>query len=261
MLDKVFYINLDRRSDRDYHMSCQIKDANLSGLTERVSAIDGAKINFDNKKLLSDYVTDKGLYDTLNINQKLFTKLTKGGMGCALSHLKVWQKIIKQNIPYSLILEDDVVLDKDLVQKLDILRPFTPKKFDMLFLGYHPNTAKYINKLYSVYGKAKNVRGLFGYVVSLQGAKKLVKAFPITHQIDTEIWKMPVDAYILNPNYKLITSPTSEESSRFGTDIQTREYFGEYLDRYITNSNKFKYFIFACLVVFIFIYSKKMKYI
>ncbi len=37
--------------------------------------------------------------------------LSKGAIGCALSHLKTYQAIIDQNLPYGLVLEDDTKLE------------------------------------------------------------------------------------------------------------------------------------------------------
>jgi GR25 family glycosyltransferase involved in LPS biosynthesis len=44
---KIFYINLDRRPDRDENVKKQIKHLGLEDVTKRVSASDGSKLNLD----------------------------------------------------------------------------------------------------------------------------------------------------------------------------------------------------------------------
>lgn len=43
---------------------------------------------------------------------------TTGELGCALSHISLYRKIVEQNIPVALILEDDVVLQAEVAQVL-----------------------------------------------------------------------------------------------------------------------------------------------
>jgi len=46
------------------------------------------------------------------------TWLTRGAIGCALSHLNIYRRMINEQIPYALILEDDMVLPPDFVGHL-----------------------------------------------------------------------------------------------------------------------------------------------
>ncbi|AWX83275.1 TPA: glycosyltransferase family 25 protein [Klebsiella pneumoniae] len=60
-----------------------------------------------------------------------------GEIGCTLSHIKVYEKIIDDNIPYCLILEDDAIFDHRLY---DFLKSFTDSvrlknENDLLILG------------------------------------------------------------------------------------------------------------------------------
>lgn len=41
------------------------------------------------------------------------TWLTRGAIGCALSHLNIYKKMIQEDIPFALILEDDMILPSD----------------------------------------------------------------------------------------------------------------------------------------------------
>ena len=86
---------------------------------------------------------------------------------------------------------------------------YAPQNFDILFLGYHDTSIKYIYKIINKYiEQASSVYGLFGYIVTQSGAKKLLDMFPITKQIDTEISMSlsHIDAYVVAPEYRLIFS-------------------------------------------------------
>src|SRR4029078_1537214 len=93
MFDKIYYINLERRKDRDDHMKSLLNKFNLYDKSERIQAVDGNKINIYE---LTGIITDKGIRDAHNNYQKVFTFLTKGGIGCALSHKKIWE-LVKNN--------------------------------------------------------------------------------------------------------------------------------------------------------------------
>ena len=44
--------------------------------------------------------------------EKFGRELTPGELGCSLSHIRLWEKMVKENIPEVLILEDDLLIGK-----------------------------------------------------------------------------------------------------------------------------------------------------
>ena len=92
---KIFVINLDRRPDRLQTIS-QTLDA-LGLEWQRITAIDGqdpqldAQVDWKKFHAYSQYLP-----------------VRRGPIGCYLSHRKVWQKIVDDNLQQALILEDDV---------------------------------------------------------------------------------------------------------------------------------------------------------
>lgn len=226
MANKVFYINLDSRFDRNSHMIDLFKTNNITNY-ERIPAFDGRHIDI---KSLNHFVTPQGIQDAL-YEKKVYVPLTKGAIGCALSHYTAYQKIIEYNLNNALILEDDVSFQNDFLNKLNIILKQINNDFDILYLGYsnkiNPKSLK--NELFI---KLNKVYGLFGYIVSNKGARKLLNIFPISQQLDTEISKNfnKLNYYVINPNYKLIFSDLSSKHSKFGTDIQHREYFAKHND-------------------------------
>jgi GR25 family glycosyltransferase involved in LPS biosynthesis len=232
MFNKIYYINLQHRKDRDINVKEQvakISKPNLDTLKflERVDAVYGNKLDINN--ISSDIITDGGKIDALDNNLRVYVPLTPGGIGCALSHRKVYQKILDDNLDAALILEDDITIDKDFVDKFNTISRYVPRDYDILFLGYHASSLNNITKINNYISKPSKTYGLFGYIVTNQGAKKLLNIFPITEQIDTEIsnnfGKNKIIAYIVNPDKRIIFSDESSVHTKFGTDIQIREDF------------------------------------
>ena len=223
MFSKIFYINLDHRADRNNNTVDQLKKLDLLNKTERISGIYG--LNLDINKISPTLITKQGKDDALNPGQKVYTYLTKGAIGCALSHRKAYEKIINDNIDAALILEDDITIDSLFNKKLQTLRENIPEDYDILFIGYHNTSLKHFNpQINEYYLKPKKLYGLFGYIVTNEGARKLLDIFPITYQIDTEIPKHfdKINAYAVTPNKRLIYSDQSQKATKFGTDIQLR---------------------------------------
>jgi GR25 family glycosyltransferase involved in LPS biosynthesis len=252
MFDKIFYINLDRRTDRNNNIKQELKRNGLENdeyEIVRIPAVDGSRLNLN--KIPHNLITEKGIneYKNKDKNNKTGIRLTSGAIGCALSHKIVWEKILNENIQAALILEDDIHINKNFHHELDTYRKNLPneiaKDYDIIFLGYHPATIKYIYKntlndpINGIYVKASRVYGLFGYIVTKQGAKKLIDIFPISQQIDTEIsnylTKKKLTAYLVKPGLRIITSEPSENAKEFGTDIQT---INNYEEKFTLSKNK-----------------------
>jgi glycosyl transferase family 25 len=271
MFDKIFYINLAHRTDRDKNVKEQIKkiypdSQKMNNILEKIDGVYGNKLDIPN--LSSDLITNEGKSDAMNNSSALHIPLTKGAIGCALSHRKAYQKIIDDNLNSALILEDDITIDPQFMKKITQILQNCPNDYDVLFLGYHKWSILYLQKnINNLISQSSAVFGLFGYIVSNKGARKLMNIFPITKQIDSEIssyFREPeiktlsdfienktygrylnlipknenknftVNAYIVNPNHRLIFSDESDTSTRFGTDIQIRESFND-----VYKQNKF----------------------
>lgn len=251
LFDKIYYINLDRRTDRNAHMTQLLKNYNLDGITERITAVDGSKLDMD--KIPHDIITQDGIEDAKNKKQRVFVPMTPGAIGCAMSHRNIWQIIAKSDLKSALILEDDVYFDPAISAKLEAYKVDWPKSYDVIFLGYSSATIKNIYEMYNdLFYRTKREYGLFGYIVSKKGAEKLLKIFPIKNQLDTEMHKnfSSLDAYVIKPENRIIFSDLSEKSVQFGTDIQKREHFDTlYQDPMTSFFDNFVLISFLLLIV------------
>ena len=96
---KIFVINLERSESRWKAMRVQLERLGLP--YERFSAVDGREI--------SDEVLRRHYSAELN-RRKYYVDLSRSEIACYISHLRVCEKILSENLDYAIILEDDVVL-------------------------------------------------------------------------------------------------------------------------------------------------------
>ena len=90
---KIFYINLESRKDRLKFIKNQLKKNNL-----KAHRVEGLEPKTLDKKII-------------NKNKKY---LSPSGIALCLVHKNIWLNIVKKNINYALILEDDVFISKRL---------------------------------------------------------------------------------------------------------------------------------------------------
>ena len=94
---RTFIINLKESTDRRQYMINEMKKTNLE--YEFFDAVNGRNIrNIDEIYLREDSL------------KKIRKILTYGEIGCAMSHLLIYKKMIDENIEQALILEDDIIV-------------------------------------------------------------------------------------------------------------------------------------------------------
>jgi glycosyl transferase family 25 len=125
----VFVISLSRSIERRDRIKKIMADQGIS--LSFVDAVDGRELN--NCRI--NEIRDRSNYFK---NQRK-RNLSRGEIGCALSHLKIYKHIIDNDIEYALIFEDDIDILSESVLK-EIL--FTDsliknKNWDLLQLGYY----------------------------------------------------------------------------------------------------------------------------
>lgn len=93
-------INLDDSIERMESVAAKLSALNIS--FERVSAVNG--------RSLTDMEFTNLVYPLDHFDSKVrFTRqLTRGEVGCFLSHIKCWQKLLASDEDWALIMEDDI---------------------------------------------------------------------------------------------------------------------------------------------------------
>jgi len=216
MINKTYYINLDHRTDRrEYFLKNFCKEIKA----ERISAVYGEELKIEN--LNENIITLEGKEDSINKEKPIYPFLTKGAIGCALSHKNIWEKILKEKYERTLILEDDINIVENFKQKLYlILEKYN--EFDIHYLGHHHvSGGAYKIDSQEILRRPKIIYGTFGYVVNNKAAEELLKIFPITHQIDYEMRRAYKNLKVAVIRKKLVLSEQSKVS-KMGTDIQIR---------------------------------------
>ncbi|CAI7881318.1 unnamed protein product [Closterium sp. NIES-54] len=128
--------------------------------------------------------------------------LSKGEVGCALSHYFVWLEVVRRQLPYAIIFEDDVrflthsfkeVFERDVAEANEVItREVNPFRPDIVFLGKSGiMTSFYYPKLSQHVVISPLVWCSFGYLVSLEGAQKLVERFFVNDPVDSYWWQVP----------------------------------------------------------------------
>lgn len=98
--DRIFMINLERRPDRRLKMERSFKEIGLK--VEHFAAIDGQILSQEYlEKIDVKYLP--GYADPFHNRP-----MTKGEIGCFLSHFKVWERQVMYKLNEVLVLEDDI---------------------------------------------------------------------------------------------------------------------------------------------------------
>lgn len=103
---QIFLINLDRRPDRLEQVKTQLEQLGLK--FQRISAVDGSQLSADYPLLQKERFL---------LEQKKPAVI--GEIGCAESHRLIWKHMIAHNLPFALVLEDDITLNPKLTEFLN----------------------------------------------------------------------------------------------------------------------------------------------
>jgi hypothetical protein len=157
---KIFIINLAQHTHRKDRMLHIMKNSGISNY-EFVKAIDG--------RTLPQSVIDS-VYDKKSAVEVYQRDLACTEIGCALSHYNCYESIIKQDLDFGVIFEDDV----ELLPTFTASQLRIPANVDILLIGGRirekkdPTTAEIIPLQH-------NADGAYAYVVSRNGARKLIE--------------------------------------------------------------------------------------
>jgi len=184
VFDSVYYINLDKRPHKREQIETQL--AHLKGLvreTIRVSAVDGSRLSSIDPQVVSF----QGRADLRNPSKKFGLTLTRGAVGCAMTHKYIWEDVAITKKNLVLILEDDAVILPDFRKKILSIISELPATWDILYLGSGggggrgdpaPLTLRNSGKKSispHLAQPASRIYGLFGYVINWRGGRTVVE--------------------------------------------------------------------------------------
>ncbi|XP_074829722.1 inactive glycosyltransferase 25 family member 3 isoform X1 [Natator depressus] len=184
--DEIFLINLVRRPDRRQRMLSSLYELEIDPLV--VDAVDGSALNSSDIKILGVDLLP-GYYDPFSGRT-----LTKGEVGCFLSHYYIWKEIVARGLEKSVVFEDDVRFEAYFKVRLTRLMEeleWAQLDWDLIYLG-----RKQVNS--EDEEPVEDVRNLvvaeysywtLAYIISQRGAQKLIAAEPLSKML-------PVDEFL-----------------------------------------------------------------
>lgn len=211
--DKVYLMNLKRRPDRldnflDHYKVSDMKHNKII----KFDAIDGSKLDVSKVPLTELARAELQQLKTTGFRTKHY-QLTKGAIGCYLSHVKIWENILKNNYEITLVFEDDAQVPVDLNQKIHDEMRFIPTDWDIILYGY---ICKKCMK-YDQYNEVERFMLTHCYMIKKEAIVKILKSntlFPITQQIDALMSELSSIVNIYTVKEKLVKQFESR------TDIQ-----------------------------------------
>ncbi len=140
-------------------------------------------------------------WDGFQAKELKHPKMSHGQIGCYLAHLSLWQHLIHDEVEHAIILEDDVRITSNFIDKFytivslyfDTLEP------DFIYLGYS-EFGDFYNKMY----RYKRINdhlvipgypcGTFAYWINIKTIKKVYKALrkPL-YAVDNAMYDTVID--------------------------------------------------------------------
>lgn len=224
---KIFYINLDHRTDRNLSISEQFMKYDIQA--ERFSAI---RISEQESELLTanGYPLCEKVSDDDKEHKERIKKVTLGQRSCLFSHLKIIQYAKDNNLDNVLIFEDDAVFNMEIDVKdvlFKTLEELKKNKWDMFYLGCIP-----LSEL-SHQGEFLRKMGHFStttaYAVN-KSCYEILLDFPFKHEMNIDVHFSKLSGMMGKINVYTPKFPLVYQTEDF-SDIQMRNVGG--LEQYI----------------------------
>ncbi|WP_294910488.1 glycosyltransferase family 25 protein [Tatumella sp. UBA2305] len=174
---KTFVINLPREVEKKQHITDECERVGLD--VEIYNAVDGSS--------LSEDFLRENVFDYEN------SFLTKGEIGCSLSHINLYKRIIDENLPFALIMEDDATFGNELVRFVSEFDNSTYVKDGIYLLtgdvSYVENRRETLSE-FNIYPVRSAIRTT-GYIITHSAAKAMLKLLhPVRFEADMyEVFK------------------------------------------------------------------------
>lgn len=131
----VHVINLDTMPHKMAAFVERLQSTDLAGVGPiRFGAVDGKLLRIE------DEVTEGALREIETAERTGYRErhyeLTRGAVGCYLSHMAIWERLLQSDKHIAMVCEDDAKLDTKVLQTLQQARANIPDNWDILLLGY-----------------------------------------------------------------------------------------------------------------------------
>jgi GR25 family glycosyltransferase involved in LPS biosynthesis/predicted O-methyltransferase YrrM len=232
-IDKIYYINLENRTDRNKHFleQCSKTQIPLEKI-KRFEAINGLTHNFS--------LEETNMFKNANYLD-MPTKLKI--MGNQLSHFNIFLEMINNNFEFIIVCQDDIVFKDGFTKYIDLLVSNLPEDAEIVHFGFHKyavrdiflpfdlssnnndtnsliyqNVNNYVCKLRPDFNALYNSNNTTGYILTLQGAKNYVQYVlqnGFKYATDCDINKYLIDKNIYYGSNTVLATTVNE----FGSDV------------------------------------------
>lgn len=171
----IFVINLPEAASRREAIERQLCQFNLT--FELVPAIRGKSLTPQERQRH---------YDEKRCLRTFGRALGAGELGCSLSHITCYRKMIEKKISHALILEDDAWLNPNLPQILEVLETESASSQpEVILLTWASPVANPYRRLWAGYGLQPvcSAQCTHGYVLTLAAAEALLDALYPVHNV------------------------------------------------------------------------------
>ena len=218
----AFCITLERRKDRWKRFQDQ---PGIGPLTvKRFIGVDGNTLDIKKETRITTLTKRNILRNSRRSHEELDSA---GGVGCALSHIALWQWMVDNQQELCLVMEDDAVIPPDFVEKVNqsiqksvVLKD--PAQWDLWIVG---GICEDLSRIPQESPESTVVRtGAFitthCYIITLRTAKQFLKdVYPIHCHID---WWMSIYGYLNDIRILHDTECNVLQDKEIKTDIQNK---------------------------------------
>lgn len=227
LIDEIYIINMDNEIQRLRtfdHMMTSEHDTDQSWKYVRMPAINGRNLQ---KGIDTVYRVDEDTLDLINCESTLqvtdisllkqrymseFHWLSPSEVGCLLSHVYLWEQLVKN--PYFeriIIFEDDARTHNDIITVQKLIQDFYQyivanniEEPDMLYLGKALDSCMKYERVWMNVYKSHHPLCLHAYIITKKGARKLLEKGPYNVAIDLvpihEIAKKNIQVMTFHPS-------------------------------------------------------------
>lgn len=203
---KTYVISLEKNSDRLSAMSAQLSRLNVK--YEVFRAVYGKDLSANERSKS---------YNAFRAYCIRGGSLSDGQLGCALSHLGVYRKMLQEEVDAAIILEDDVVLSDEFVDAARRVESFVRADRPQVVL-FSAWNAPVLDAGIKAVDRATCADG---YCITALAAKRILdKNYPVISVADSWTrWRRTAGIEL----YRIYPTTVRQDNVRFGTDVDQWE--------------------------------------
>ena len=149
----------------------------------RINAVNGKKLNWLTDRRISPYTRLNIMRNDRRTHREV---ASMGAIGCTISHVNAWRRIVSSGVPYAVVMEDDARFTMDQLQTINKVAKALPPSTAIWLLGlFKPNMVREPLPSGSPWSRVFTFTASHAYVITRGAAQKLLEqVFPIDMHVD-----------------------------------------------------------------------------